>query len=93
MLNMLLASVSSCIGRAPVQSPLDKLNAMFQVRNRVRNVQTGIVYTVYELRLGGAFLMDDRDQPLIANWLSSAGRLRTEVADKWTLVSHNTATH
>lgn len=63
-----------------------KLDELFQVNNQVRSRITGQVYTVYDVQLGSALMIDARDNVMMANWLSSAGRIRTDVADKWDLV-------
>ncbi len=64
----------------------EKLEQLFQVDNQVRCRQTGCLYTVYDVTLGSALMIDARDNVVKANWFTSAGRLRTEIADRWDLV-------
>ncbi|WP_157639741.1 hypothetical protein [Burkholderia ubonensis] len=63
-----------------------KLDKMFQVDNEVREKNTGHVYKVFDVTLGSALMVDAQDNVRMASWLSSLGRLRPEVADKWELV-------
>ncbi len=65
----------------------EKLEQLFKVDNQVRCRQTGRQYTVYDVTLGSALMIDARDNVVKANWFTSAGRLRTEIADRWDLVS------
>ncbi len=64
----------------------EKLEQLFKVDNQVRCRQTGRQFTVYDVTLGSALLIDARDHVVKANWFTSAGRLRTEIADRWDLV-------
>lgn len=86
-----IGSISSFLAKL---KPVDKeklrqqkLNEIFQVDNEVRCLRTGRVYTVFDVTLGSALMIDKKDNVMKASWLSSAGRIRTEVADQWDLVS------
>lgn len=70
----------------PDQARAAKLQQMFRVKNQVRNLRNGRVFTVHEADYAGALLEDvNADEVFILNWVSSAGRIRTEVADQWEL--------
>lgn len=64
----------------------EKLADIFKVRNTVRNTQTGAVFSVYDVTLGGAKMVDDGDNLHMTEWLTNDGQLKQEVADQWELV-------
>jgi hypothetical protein len=70
------------------QDKLDrqKLAEVFQLNNEVREVPTGRVFTVFDLKLGVAFLIDSRDNVKMVDWHTSAGHLKGYIADDWELV-------
>jgi hypothetical protein len=64
-----------------------KLAAMFQLNNEVRQVATSRVYKVFDLKLGVAFLIDARDDVQMVDWHTSAGQLKGYIADDWELAT------
>ena len=63
-----------------------KLASVFQLNNEVREVATGYVFTVFDVKLGVAFLIDARDNVKMVDWHTSAGQLKGYIADDWELV-------
>lgn len=64
-----------------------KLASMFQLNNEVRNFETGRVYTVFDVTLGTALLIDAQENVEMASWFSNAGHFKAYVADDWDLVT------
>ena len=64
----------------------EKLKSLFQVKNRVRSNADGREFTVCEVDVGSALLMDDSENVVYANWITSFGQIRTELANYWELV-------
>ncbi len=65
----------------------EKLAKLFQLGNEVRCLRNGRIYKIFDVTLGTALMIDAADNVIMASWYSSAGRLRTEVADQWELIS------
>jgi phosphoribosylaminoimidazole (AIR) synthetase len=63
-----------------------KLATVFQLNNEVREVATGHVFKVFDMKLGMAFLIDARDNVKMVDWHTSAGHLKGYIADDWELV-------
>lgn len=63
-----------------------KLASVFQLNNEVRELATGRVFTVFDVKLGVAFLIDARDNVKMVDWHTSAGQLKGYIADDWELV-------
>lgn len=61
----------------------EKIENLFQVNNRVINRRSGAVFTVCEVGTGQAMLLDEKGDPLVTSWFTSAGRLKHEMADVW----------
>ena len=70
------------------QDKLDrqKLAAVFQLNNEVREVATNRMFTVFDVKLGVAFLIDAHDNVKMVDWHTSAGHLKGFIADDWELV-------
>lgn len=67
----------------------EKLAKLFQLGNEVRCLSNGRIYKIFEVTQGTALMSDAADNVIMASWYSSAGRLRTEVADQWELISED----
>lgn len=63
-----------------------KLATVFQLNNEIREVSTGHVFKVFDMKLGIAFLIDARDNVKMVDWHTSAGHLKGYIADDWELV-------
>lgn len=71
----------------------EHLARVFQVNNRVRNVKTGVEYTVYEVDPDAqAYLESELGEVIMPSWLTASGQFRPEVAAIWELVPPHTAT-
>lgn len=64
----------------------EKLEKLFQLNNRLVHRRSGEQYTVCEVNTGQAMLLDPKGSPVITSWFTSAGRLKTELADVWDIV-------
>lgn len=63
-----------------------KIATVFQLNNQVREVETGREFTVFDVKLGMALLIDSRDNTKMVDWHTSAGHLKGYIADDWELV-------
>lgn len=62
----------------------EKIASVFQVKSRVRNVRTGIIYTVHEVDLDShAYLESEQGDIIMPTWITPGGEFRTEVANVW----------
>lgn len=74
------------IRRNPEQERKEKIQRMFQLKNVVRSRRTHVCYTVVEVNLGSAMLMDSAGDVVIIDWFNSLGQVKTALADRWDLV-------
>ncbi len=70
----------------------EHLAQVFQLKNRVRNVKTGVEYTVHEVDLDShAYLENETGDVIMPSWLTADGRFRPEVAELWERVPQKAA--
>lgn len=74
------------IRRNPEQERREKIQRLFQLHNVIRSRRTKVCYSVVEVNLGSAMLMDPAGEVIIIDWINSLGHVKTAVADNWDLV-------
>lgn len=78
------------IRRNPEQERREKIQQMFQLKNVVRSRRTKVCYSVVEVNLGSAMLLDPAGDVIIIDWIDSLGKVKTAIADNWDLVPAST---
>lgn len=74
------------IRRNPEQERREKIQQLFQMHNVIRSRRTKVCYSVVEVNLGSAMLLDSKGDVIIIDWIDSLGKVKTAIADNWDLV-------
>lgn len=74
------------IRRNPEQERREKIQRLFQMHNVIRSRRTKVCYSVVEVNLGSAMLMDPKGEVIIIDWINALGHVKTAVADNWDLI-------